>query len=252
MIYSNGTDISRDQNTAWVLYSCHVTYREWSRDMRKKKFYEDYDIHKKTIMMFGRSLSAIATQSKTMFSFCGQAIGLAGRGPTMFVRTAMKSSIKARKPGSKNPAGKRLGVKRFHGEYVRSGEIIVRQRGSKFHNGDHVYRGSDFTLTSQQCGYVHFYKNPLKPKRKYVGIVFHKDDKLPYQPQVPHNRRLGLLEVTGQEFERDKLGHIVPPTPPTPSVEEGVWVSPRSPMRLRIRKSYNIGRSRTRPVIKRL
>lgn len=41
---------------------------------------------------------------------------------------------------------KRLGVKRFGGEFVRAGGIIVRQRGTKFHPGNNVKRGGDDTL----------------------------------------------------------------------------------------------------------
>ena len=41
---------------------------------------------------------------------------------------------------------KRLGVKRFGGEFVRAGGIIVRQRGTKFHPGNNVMRGGDDTL----------------------------------------------------------------------------------------------------------
>ena len=40
----------------------------------------------------------------------------------------------------------RLGVKRFGGQYVNAGEIIVRQRGTHFHPGDNVGRGGDDTL----------------------------------------------------------------------------------------------------------
>ena len=43
---------------------------------------------------------------------------------------------------------KRLGIKRFGGELVRSGGIIVRQRGTKFHPGTNVMRGGDDTLLS--------------------------------------------------------------------------------------------------------
>ena len=51
---------------------------------------------------------------------------------------------------------KRLGVKRFGGEFVRSGNIIVRQRGTKFHPGLNVGRGSDDTLFAKIDGIVNF------------------------------------------------------------------------------------------------
>jgi large subunit ribosomal protein L27 len=52
--------------------------------------------------------------------------------------------------------GKRLGVKRFGGEWVTSGTIIVRQRGTKFTPGKNVGLGRDFTIFATAPGYVHF------------------------------------------------------------------------------------------------
>jgi large subunit ribosomal protein L27 len=51
---------------------------------------------------------------------------------------------------------KRLGVKRFGGEFVRAGSIIVRQRGTKFHPGTNVGRGGDDTLFATIDGTVSF------------------------------------------------------------------------------------------------
>jgi large subunit ribosomal protein L27 len=50
----------------------------------------------------------------------------------------------------------RLGVKRFGGELVNAGEIIVRQRGTHFHPGDGVGRGRDDTLFALVAGHVEF------------------------------------------------------------------------------------------------
>ncbi|HEX6684483.1 MAG TPA: 50S ribosomal protein L27 [Candidatus Limnocylindrales bacterium] len=63
---------------------------------------------------------------------------------------------------------KRLGVKRFGGQVVRAGEILVRQRGTKFHPGDLVGRGGDDTLFALADGSVQF---ALKRGRKTVNIV---------------------------------------------------------------------------------
>ncbi len=52
--------------------------------------------------------------------------------------------------------GQRLGVKRFGGEAVRSGTILVRQRGTKFHPGNNVGLGRDFTIYSLIDGQVRF------------------------------------------------------------------------------------------------
>jgi large subunit ribosomal protein L27 len=51
---------------------------------------------------------------------------------------------------------KRLGVKKFGGEEVRAGNIIVRQRGTKFHAGNNVGIGKDHTLFATIDGYVRF------------------------------------------------------------------------------------------------
>jgi large subunit ribosomal protein L27 len=51
---------------------------------------------------------------------------------------------------------KRLGVKRFGGETVRAGTILVRQRGTRFHPGDNVGRGDDDTLFAKADGQVAF------------------------------------------------------------------------------------------------
>ncbi len=51
---------------------------------------------------------------------------------------------------------KRLGVKRFGGQFVRAGNILVRQRGTKFHPGMNVGKGSDDTLFAKIDGIVSF------------------------------------------------------------------------------------------------
>ncbi|NEP82521.1 MAG: 50S ribosomal protein L27 [Okeania sp. SIO3B3] len=51
---------------------------------------------------------------------------------------------------------KRLGVKKFGGEAVRSGNIIVRQRGTKFYPGENVGMGKDYTIFAVIDGYVKF------------------------------------------------------------------------------------------------
>lgn len=64
---------------------------------------------------------------------------------------------------------KRLGVKLFGGQYAKAGNIIVRQRGTKFHAGENTYLGKDFTLHAQTDGFVTFTKK--KNNRTYVSIT---------------------------------------------------------------------------------
>jgi large subunit ribosomal protein L27 len=64
---------------------------------------------------------------------------------------------------------KRLGVKIYGGQAVKAGNIIVRQRGTKFHNGANVGLGRDYTLFALSDGVVKFeVKGPKN--RKYVSV----------------------------------------------------------------------------------
>ncbi|MGF0117346.1 50S ribosomal protein L27 [Promicromonospora sp. Marseille-Q5078] len=62
----------------------------------------------------------------------------------------------------------RLGVKRYGGQVVKAGEIIVRQRGTHFHPGDNVGRGGDDTLFALTAGSVAF---ATRRGRKVIDIV---------------------------------------------------------------------------------
>ena len=65
---------------------------------------------------------------------------------------------------------KRLGVKRFGGEAVLAGNILVRQRGTKFHAGPNVGIGKDHTLFAKADGKVEFVVKGPK-NRKFVQVV---------------------------------------------------------------------------------
>ena len=77
-----------------------------------------------------------------------------------------KGASSSRNGRDSNP--KYLGVKRFGGQAVNAGEIIVRQRGTKFHPGHNVGRGGDDTLFALSAGEVLFGQ---KRGRKTVNIV---------------------------------------------------------------------------------
>jgi len=63
---------------------------------------------------------------------------------------------------------KYLGVKRFAGQFVKAGNIIVRQRGTKIHPGENVGLGKDYTIFALIDGYVKF---DVKNNKKRVSIV---------------------------------------------------------------------------------
>ena len=69
---------------------------------------------------------------------------------------------------------KRLGVKLFGGEHAIAGNIIVRQRGTKFHPGNNVYMGRDFTLHARVDGFVKFTKR--RNNRTFVNILPSMDE----------------------------------------------------------------------------
>ena len=63
---------------------------------------------------------------------------------------------------------KRLGVKRFDGQVVRAGNILVRQRGTKVYPGKNVGMGSDFTLYALVDGMVKF---EVRKNKKHVSVI---------------------------------------------------------------------------------
>lgn len=65
---------------------------------------------------------------------------------------------------------KRLGLKKFGGEIVVAGNIIVRQRGTQFHPGDNVGCGRDHTLFATSDGQVKFEEKGRR-KRRLVSVV---------------------------------------------------------------------------------
>jgi|TARA_B110000196_G_scaffold280732_1_gene261095 large subunit ribosomal protein L27 len=65
----------------------------------------------------------------------------------------------------RDSVGKRLGVKRYGGQAVKAGEILVRQRGTTFHPGNNVGIGSDYTIFSKVHGLVKF-ENMTRKKQK--------------------------------------------------------------------------------------
>jgi large subunit ribosomal protein L27 len=68
----------------------------------------------------------------------------------------------------RDSAGRRLGVKKFGGQDVIGGNILVRQRGTKFYPGTNVGIGKDHTLFALAAGKVRFHDGKLG--RKYVSV----------------------------------------------------------------------------------
>ncbi|TFK55063.1 ribosomal protein L27 [Heliocybe sulcata] len=126
-------------------------------------------------------------------SIASSAFSPAGLGS---VRTATKRAGGSVRNGGGSP-GKRLGVKKFSDQYVEPGNIIVRQRGSVFHPGQHVKMGRDHTIYATVPGYVRFYKEKwMRGERKFVGVVLHRGDTLPRdETTLGRSRYFGMVDL---------------------------------------------------------
>lgn len=81
---------------------------------------------------------------------------------------AHKKSAGSAKNG-RDSQGQRLGVKRFGGQFVKAGNILVRQNGTKVHPGQNVGVGKDWTLFATADGIVKF--EWKRDDRKYVSVL---------------------------------------------------------------------------------
>ncbi|HKW15308.1 MAG TPA: 50S ribosomal protein L27 [Candidatus Krumholzibacteria bacterium] len=81
---------------------------------------------------------------------------------------AHKKGVGSSKNG-RDSHGQRLGVKRFSGEFVTAGSIIIRQRGTHIHPGQNVGKGKDDTLFAKVTGTVRF--ENFGKNRKRVSVV---------------------------------------------------------------------------------
>ena len=80
---------------------------------------------------------------------------------------AHKKGAGSSRNGRDSP-GQRLGVKRFAGEVVKSGTILVRQRGTRIHPGNNVGVGKDYTIFALIDGVVKF--EPIRNNRRKVSV----------------------------------------------------------------------------------
>ncbi|CAO1637221.1 unnamed protein product [Sympodiomycopsis kandeliae] len=144
-------------------------------------------------------------------------------GPAIQVRNSAKRGGGTTK-NNRNSPGKRLGVKRYGGQYVSAGEILIRQRGTSWHAGQNVGMGRDHTLYALKAGYVRFYQpspepteivssstSTILPKvlsrtphpsskhhrtgRRYIGIVFDQETQLPQPWGSANQRRLEKVNL---------------------------------------------------------
>ncbi|MBE3045669.1 50S ribosomal protein L27 [Candidatus Bathyarchaeota archaeon] len=78
-------------------------------------------------------------------------------------------------------------------QHVLPGNILFRQHGTHWWPGENCIIGRDHTIHSMATGFVKYYRDPKKhPDRQYIGVVFNKEDKLPYPVHAERRRRLGM------------------------------------------------------------
>ena len=158
---------------------------------------------------------------------------------------------------NRNSAGRGLGVKRAGSTAVVPGNIIVRQRGTEWHPGEHVRMGRDHTLYATVPGFVRFYK-PLPPdgpkppaqslrglplrlperttvhakncesvrphpssrkrERRYVGVVLQAHEQLPRPPSEPRSRLFDKIDLNALEREKELLRQGYEPLAMHPSL----------------------------------
>jgi large subunit ribosomal protein L27 len=99
------------------------------------------------------------------------------------IRNATKKAGGSTKNGRDSP-GQRLGVKKFGGEHVIPGNIIIRQRGKTYHIGGNVKLGRDFTIYSVSEGFVYF-QYDKKKKHQVVSVV----PENPYLPKLQQQQQ---------------------------------------------------------------
>ena len=112
---------------------------------------------------------------------------------------------------------KRLGVKMFGGQVAKAGNILVRQRGTKFHPGENVYKGKDFTLHAAIDGVVSFHRG--RYDRTFVSILPANGNGSTAAPPRPEKEK-APVEV--------KPGTVAGKVAPIPVVDEPKAETPKA------------------------
>ncbi|KAJ2805911.1 54S ribosomal protein L2 mitochondrial [Coemansia helicoidea] len=129
--------------------------------------------------------------------------------PSSFVLQQLRFATKKTGGSSRNgrdSIGRRLGFKKQQNEHVVPGNIIVRQRGTKFHPGENVGIGKDHTLFALQPGYVRVYADSrIKEGRRFVSVALDKEDTaFPRSPYEKRVRGFFLVDRTRAAIEQQQ------------------------------------------------
>lgn len=123
------------------------------------------------------------------------------------VRTATKRASGGNK-ATNNTAGRRLGPKKGEGQFVQAGQIIWRQRGTKWYPGENAGVGRDHTIYAREPGYVRYYRDPFHAKRRFIGVALAPQETLPTPHFAPRRRRFGYTAIDNEDvadFEKTYL-----------------------------------------------
>ncbi|CAN0417925.1 unnamed protein product [Ectocarpus sp. 12 AP-2014] len=124
--------------------------------------------------MFGVLTSALARECRSVVT--GRMAGaLFAAGTTCVATRCASKAAGGSSTNGRNSRGRRLGVKKFGGENVVAGNIIIRQRGTQFYPGKGVGMGKDHTLFAMYPGFVVFSRSPFT-KRRTVSVMKAKVD----------------------------------------------------------------------------
>ena len=122
-------------------------------------------------------------------------------------------------------------------QLVIPGNIIFRQRGTHWFPGTNVGMGRDHTIYATETGFVKYYKDPTRhPKRKYIGVAFDRDDKLPYPTDAPRKRRLNMVAVPIPTVVASSAKDAGPDGVLTPPAQPKVHTNEQTVFRIKPRK----------------
>ncbi|RVX66446.1 hypothetical protein B0A52_09676 [Exophiala mesophila] len=158
-------------------------------------------------------------------SFCSYHTPFKPQSSKILVRYASHAA-QGRANGPTDSAGRRLGAKKSASEYVVPGNIIFKQRGTKWHPGENVGIGKDHSIYATESGYVRYYRDPARhPKRRYIGVALEKDgpgSQLPATPNAPTRRRLNMFATPMKEPQVFTVPVVSPPETTQPIKSHGM------------------------------
>ncbi|KAL7795289.1 ribosomal L27 domain-containing protein [Trichoderma ceciliae] len=127
-------------------------------------------------------------------SVANNVVPLGAQLANALVEGRRNASVKAQgayRKKSKRGIPNKLGAKRTGDQFVIPGNILYKQRGTLWWPGENCIMGRDHTIHAMATGYVKYYRDPAKHSdRKYIGVVFNKEDTLPYPLHAERKRKL--------------------------------------------------------------